>query len=386
MRHDTARPDVAFSPGQLDLPFYSDAHRRLALRLVDWIVAEADEIRRIAALPPAECARPMIALLARGGWLEIATGDDLTAVCLCRQAFAWAEDLCDFAFSLQGLAAHPLKAAGRPDLVADLAAGRLVGALALTEPGAGSDLAAVSTRAEATRDGYLISGEKAWIGHAGVADLIVTLARTGMGGAFGLSLFAVPGGAAGVTQTTGPDLLAPRAIGGVVFEAAQVSASALLDVEGMGFVHALRTIEAFRMTVGAAACGFARRALGAAAEHVRQRRVGGRPLSERQLVGATLADMAVALGTAELLVAQAAWEWDRQCATAGTRSAMAKLHATEAAQAVADSALQLHGAAGLARGSTAETLYRQVRSLRIYEGTSEIQRLAIGQAVGAGKI
>jgi acyl-CoA dehydrogenase len=386
MRDATPRHDFAFSPGQLDLPFYGAAHRRLALRLGDWLSAEGGEIDRIAALPPVEAARPMVALLARGGWLEVATGDDLAAVCLCRQAFAWAEDLCDFAFSLQGLAAHPLKAAGRHDLVADLAAGRLIGALALTEPGAGSDLAAVATSAKATAGGYTLTGEKAWIGHAGVADLIVTLARTVPGGAFGLSLFAVPGDAPGVVQSDGPGLLAPRALGGIIFDAALVPSTSLLDAEGMGCVHALQTIEAFRMTVGAAACGFARRALGVTAAHVRQRRVEGRPLAETQLVRAALADMAVALGTAELLVAQAAWEWNRQAATAGSRSAMAKLHATEAAQVVVDRALQLHGAAGLAKGSVTERLYRQVRSLRIYEGTSEIQRLAIGQAVGAGRI
>jgi len=386
MRHDPPRPDVAFATGQLDLPFFADEHRRLAARLADWLVAEGAEVARIAALPPTEAARPMVDLLARGGWLEIATGGDLRAVCLCRQAFAWADDLCDFAFSLQGLTAHPLKAAGRHDLVADLAAGRAIGALALTEPSAGSDLAAVATRAESTADGYRLAGEKAWIGHAGVADIIVTLARTGPGGAFGLSLFAVPGRAEGVRQTAGPNLLAPRALGGIAFEAAPVPASALLDAEGLGFVHALQTIEAFRMTVGAAACGFARRALQAATQHVRQRQVEGRPLAETQLVRAALADMAVALGTSELLVAQAAWEWDREAVTAGTRSAMAKLHATEAAQAIVDHALQLHGATGLAAGSVPERLYRQVRSLRIYEGTSEIQRLAIGQAVGAGRI
>lgn len=386
MRHDALHIAAPFSPGQIDLPFYTADHRRLAMQLCDWVATTGDEIRRIATLPPIQAARPMVELLARDGWLRIATGDDMRAICLCRQAFAWADDLCDLAFSLQGLAAHPLKAAGRTDLVAALGSGQAVGALALTEPGAGSDLAAVATRAETTAVGYLLSGEKAWIGHAGVADIIVTLARTAPGGAFGLSLFAVPGNSAGVVQSSGPDLLAPRALGSILFDSAFVPKSTLLDAEGMGFVHAIQTIEAFRMTVGAAACGFALRALQAAVDHTGQRRVEGKPLSDTQLVRASLADMAVALSGSQLLVAQAAWQWDSQSPMAATRSAMAKLHATEAAQDIVDRALQLHGAAGLAAGAVTERLYRQIRSLRIYEGTSEIQRLTIGQAVSARRI
>ncbi|MGL4310643.1 MAG: acyl-CoA dehydrogenase family protein [Paracoccaceae bacterium] len=386
MRHDTLYVAAPFSPGQLDLPFFTDDHRRLAARLCDWVATSGDEVRRVASLPPMQAARLMVELLARDGWLSIATGDDMRAICLCRQAFAWVDDLCDLAFSLQGLAAHPLKAAGRSDLVASLAGGQMIGALALTEPGAGSDLAAVATRAEKTTAGYLLSGEKAWIGHAGVADIIVTLARTAPGGAFGLSLLAVPGNSAGVLQSSGPDLLAPRALGSVVLDAAFVPDCALLDSEGMGFVHALQTIEAFRMTVGAAACGFALRALQAAVDHTGQRRVEGKPLSDMQLVRASLADMAVALSASQLLVAQAAWQWDTRSPVAATRSAMAKLHATEAAQEIIDRALQLHGAAGLAAGSVTERLYRQIRSLRIYEGTSEIHRLTIGQAVSARRV
>lgn len=167
---------------------------------------------------------------------------------------------------------------------------------------------------------------------------------------------------------------------------AAVPEAALLGAEGLGFVTAVQTIDAFRMSVGAAATGFARAALQAAVSHVRQRRVEGRALAERQLVKAALADMAVALNTAELSVAQAAWEWDRGVATAATRSSLAKLHASEAAHQVIDMAVQLLGAAGLAVNAPTERLYRQVRSLRIYEGTSEMQRLAIGQAVAAGQL
>lgn len=386
MRHDPLHIATPFSPGQVDLPFYTDDHRRLAAQICDWVATSGDEIRRIAALPPAQTARPMVQLLARDGWLKIATGDDMRAICLCRQAFAWAGDLCDLAFSLQGLAAHPLKAAGRQDLVAALADGTAVGALALTEPGAGSDLPAVATRAEAVPGGYLLTGEKAWIGHAGVADIIVTLARTAPGGAFGLSLFAVAGNGEGVAQCCGPELLAPRALGGLTLTGAFMPETALLDAEGMGFVHAIQTIEAFRMTVGAAACGFARRALQAAVDHTGRRLVEGKPLSDTQLVRASLADMAVALAASELMVAQAAWQWDHHMPVAATRSAMAKLHATEAAQDIVDRALQLHGAAGLVAGSVTERLYRQIRSLRIYEGTSEIHRLTIGQAVSARRV
>lgn len=378
--------DGPFAPGQLALPFYTKAQRALATALEDWVRQEGEAVAAIVRRPVQSAARDLVKALAEGGWLRVATEGDMQSVCLCRQAFSWLADLCDYTFALQGLAAVPLKACGRQDLVTDLATGRAIGALALTEPDAGSDLAAVTTRADRVDDGYLLTGEKAWIGHAGVADLLVLLARTGGAGAFGLSLFAVSGRTPGLRQTQGPEMLASRALGQLSLDNAKVTQGALLGGEGQGFVHAVQTIESFRMSVGAAANGFARSALQSAVGHVVSRQVKDGLLAEKQLVQAALADMQVALNASELLVAQAAWEWDRKKPAAALRSGAAKLLASETAHRIVDQAVQLLGAKGLAANGPTEQLYRQVRSLRVYEGTSEIQRLTLGQAVATGQL
>ncbi|MET3139442.1 acyl-CoA dehydrogenase [Undibacterium sp. GrIS 1.2] len=379
------------------LPLWEEHHRTLATRLEEWIRTNGEAVTAAASAPPDEAARRIVALLSAGGWLEIATGfqgdryaPDFRAICLCRLAFAHLEDLCDFSFAIQALAAYPLTAAstaGRFTVeLKDLRYGDAIGAFALSEPGAGSDLGAITTVAVPDDDCYRISGTKTWIGNAGIADQICVLARTGGPGAFGLSLFLVPGDAVGLTQSGGLTLSAPRAFGSIVMADCAVPVDALLGEPGLGLVYALDTLDRFRLTVGAAAIGFARRALQAALCYVRERKVDGQPLASTQMTLAALADMATELNAAQLLVLQAAWETDTGRACSAARSAMAKYHATEAAQSIVDRALQLHGASGCVAGSIPEKLYRQIRALRIYEGTSEVQQLVIGRAVSAGQI
>lgn len=386
-----------FDPDWLALPMWEEHHRALAARLEDWIAVNGEAVADAARAPPEVAARRMLALLADGGWLDIATGyrdgghrHDFRAISLCRVAFAHLEDLCDFGFAIQALSAYPLIAAGpAPRFAAELDAlrrGTAIGAFALSEPGAGTDLKAIATQAVADGDGHRISGCKTWIGNAGIADHICLLAHTGGPGALGFSLFVVDGDAAGLTQVGGLALSAPRAFGTIELNDCAVPAGALVGTAGLGLAYALETLDRFRLTVGAAAIGFARRAMQTALAHVRTRNVEGQPLAATQLVLAALSDMATELNAAQLLVLQAAWETDTGRGCAAARSAMAKYQATEAAQRIVDRALQLHGASGCVAGSLPERLYRQIRALRIYEGASEVQQLVVGKAVSAGHI
>lgn len=404
MKHSTdlhpSRNGVAplvFDPAWLALPLWEDHHRALAARLQTWVTQEAYTIHALAARPVEDAAKALVALLARDGWLEVATGyrdgvyaPDFRAICLCRAAFAFVEDLCDFAFAIQGLAAYPLATARAGDRLTGyldaLRTGAAIGAFALSEPQAGSDLASITTQAVPTEHGFSVSGEKTWIGNAGIADVICVLARTGGPKAMGLSLFALSADQPGLTQTGGIVLAAPRAFGSVLLEDCAVPADAVIGAQGLGFALAVDTLDKFRMTVGAAAIGFARRAALAAITHVKTREVDGGALAQTQLIKTGLARMATEITTAQLVVAQAAWEIDTHQPSGGARSAMAKYQATEAAQQIIDTSLQMHGAAGCVAGSLPEQLYRQIRSSRIYEGTSEIQQLVIGDAVLSGTV
>ncbi|MBT2402878.1 acyl-CoA dehydrogenase family protein [Streptomyces sp. ISL-87] len=381
---------TSFDPEILDLPFYEDAHRRLATSAGAWCDSQSVLWEEVRALDPDTAGRRIVRTLGEAGWLaslDPAAGPrdlpgDYRGLCLRREALAYAEDLADFAFSIQALAATPLLRFGseaqQRRYLPGMAAGTLIGAFAVSEKEAGSDVASVGLAAARTEEGaYVLNGRKAWIANGTIADVFVVIARTGEGpGPLGLSAFLVPADTPGL-RVERIDAIAPRSFAHLDFEDCRLPADAVLGRPGKGFVIAVDLLERFRMTVGAAALGFARRAFDTALAHARTREAYGATLFDLQLVKASLADMEVQLNAAALLVARAAWETDRGSRRFARHSNIAKVHATEAAQGVVDAAVQLLGAAGIVQGGVTERLYRQIRSLRIYEGTSEVLRMAI---------
>ena len=290
----------------------------------------------------------------------------IAELCTIREALAERSALADTLFAMQGLGSYPITLGGGPrERVAEIAAGKKIAAFAITEPEAGSDVAAIATRASRDGDTWLLDGEKTFISNAGIADSYVIFAKTNES----LSAFLVDAGAPGLSAEP-MQLLAEHPIGTLRLSGCRAR---LLGEAGAGLKIALGTLDVFRPTVGAAACGMARRALDEAVARVKARRQFGKPLAEFQGLQFILADMATELEAARLLVARAAAEPGKRA------SAMAKLYATEAAQRIIDQALQLHGGAGLVAGSPTERLYRDIRALRIYEGTSEIQRIVIAR-------
>ncbi|WP_288587949.1 acyl-CoA dehydrogenase family protein [uncultured Methylobacterium sp.] len=371
------------------LPFFDDRHRDLADRVRSWLgMADQEIVAALDAAPDGAGLR-LARLLGRGGWFAALAegGPDLREVCLLREAFAYRHDLLDFAFSIQCLAAAPIALWGseaqKAAFLPGLASGESIGAFAVSERCAGSDLAAAVLPARRDGAGFLLDGEKNWVAHAGIADRHLVLARTSdMTGPLGLSMFVVDA-MPGLSVVPVP-MVAPRAFGHLRFDACRVEDERLIGQEGAGLAVALDVIERYRVSVGAAAVGFARRALHEARRHVRARRTRTGQLSDLPAIRRSLAEMAVAIETAQLAVARAAHDIDRGTRRGTLRSGLSKLYATEAAQRVVDACVQLHGAAGLVAGSTPERLYREVRSLRIYEGASEVQTALIGEAVTNG--
>jgi alkylation response protein AidB-like acyl-CoA dehydrogenase len=305
-----------------------------------------------------------------------------------RELLAHASGLADFAFAMQGLGAGPISLFGsdeqRARWLPAVAAGEAVMAFALSEPDAGSDVAAMTTTARRTDGGYVIDGRKTWISNAGIAHRYTVFARFPEAGERGFAAFVVDADNPGLRVSERIGVTAPHPLGTVDFEGCRVGADALLGEAGGGMKVALGTLDVFRSTVGAAALGFARRALDEAVAFTTTRRAFGSVLSEHQLTRAALAEMAVAVDTSALLVYRAAWTRDGGAPRVTREAAMAKLHATESAQQVIDRAVQLLGARGVVAGSVVESLYREVRALRIYEGTSEIQKLVIAGQLLAG--
>ncbi len=376
----------------LNLPLFAlghaDVSRRVEAFARDAVAPLAEAAER---QPPIDAGRRFIAEAARTGILPIFVGEGgaapaLRPLCLAREAIASASGFADSVYAVQGLGSFPIVLAGSDALKAKYVAaaerGAAVAAFALTEPEAGSDAAGVQTTAR--RDGaqYVLTGTKTFVSNAGLASFYVVFARTGPGaGAKGLSAFVVDADAAGFTVVRQIELLAPHPIGELRFDECRVPAAHRLGDEGAGLKIALSTLDLFRASVGAAACGIARRALDEAAAYSRARRQFGSPLAEFQATRLAIADMATELDAARLLVYRAAWVKDGGAARVTRESSMAKLFATEAAQRIVDRAVQLHGGRGVTRGSAVERLYREVRALRIYEGTSEIQRLVIADQV-----
>ncbi|HUH00616.1 MAG TPA: acyl-CoA dehydrogenase family protein, partial [Kofleriaceae bacterium] len=310
---------------------------------------------------------------------------DVRALCLARELLGYASPLADAIFAVQGLGSYPVLVAGsdeqRHALLDRFRSGALIGGFALTEPEAGSDVASIATTARRDGDGWVLDGDKTLISNVGIAGSYVLFANADpSAGRKGITAFLVPSDAPGLTETA-IALGVDHPIGGLVLRGCRVAADAVLGEVGGGFKLAMQTLDTFRVTVGAAAVGMARRALDESVARVRARVQFGKPLAEQQIVQSYLAEMATELDAARLLVLRAAHAKDGGRERVTTEAAMAKLYATEAAQRIIDTAVQLHGGLGVTSGTAVENLYRSIRPLRIYEGTSEIQRLIIGRAI-----
>jgi acyl-CoA dehydrogenase len=375
-----------FDSSILALPLYEDRHRQLAARIEAAADGLAARIAGWESKGPTELGRELTAALGEAGWLAHAVHPagrpDFRSIALIREGFAQVHDLCDFAFAIQAMAAAPIVHFGAPaqraEFLPDIIAGRRIGSLAISEPAGGSDPAAITTRAARCGDTFRLNGEKTWISNADIADFHSVVVRTGEGpGVLGLSVLIVPADAPGLMVGPTIDMIAPRAFASLSFRDCVVPAANLIGKSGLGFSIAMEVLNRYRLTVGAAAVGFARQALRVGLAFARARRIKDRPLFDMQITQAKLADAEMALAASALLVARAAYELDHGMRGYAKQSSIAKLHATEAAQRIVDNVVQLHGAAGLVQGSVPERLYRQIRSLTIYEGTSEIQRLII---------
>ena len=373
----------------LDWPFFEPRHRELAAALEAWCAAHLPVDH---ADVDAAC-RGLVAMLGQGGWLRhsgAAQGEklDVRTLCLIRETLARHDGLADFAFAMQGLGMGPISLFGTRGQQAWLdrtRAGTAIAAFALTEPGSGSDVAATATTARRVQGGWRIDGEKTWISNGGIADVYVLFARTGEApGARGLSAFVMPADTPGLDITERLQVMAPHPLASLRMTGVVLPETALIGTPGAGFKLAMAVLDVFRSTVGAAALGFARRALDESLIRVTARRIQGHALAEMQLVQGHLADMALKIDASSLLVYRAAWAKDTGAERVTREAAMAKLYATEAAQEVIDAAVQLHGGDGVRHGSVVERLYREIRALRIYEGASDVQRVVIARNVLGG--
>jgi acyl-CoA dehydrogenase len=369
-------------------PFFEDRHRALAETLDDW---SAGELHRFEEPDDVDAAcRTLVRLLGDAGWLAHAAPEDgrldVRSLCLARETLARHAGLADFAFAMQGLGSGSITLFGTDALKARylprVRAGTQIAAFALSEPKGGSDVAAMRMTARAEGEHYVLDGRKTWISNGGIADHYVVFARTGEApGAKGLSAFVVDAGTPGLGIAERIEVIAPHPLATLAFENCRVPKTQLLGKPGEGFKVAMATLDIFRSTVGAAALGFARRALDEAVGRVKAREAFGQKLSQFQATQLRLAEMATEIDAAALLVYRAAWTRDVAASRVTREAAMAKMYATEAAQRVIDAAVQLWGGMGVRRGTAVERLYREIRALRIYEGTTEIQKLVIAGQV-----
>ena len=367
-------------------PFFDDEHREHAAGLESWSAKTSSEIPHDDDVDATVSA--WVKALGKGGWLEPCVSNagklDVRTLCLSRETLARYDGLADFAFAMQGLGSGPISLFGTPEqklaYLPAVARGEKIAAFALSEPEAGSDVSALATTAERDADGFVLNGEKTWISNGGIADFYLIFARTGeAAGSRGLSAFIVDANTDGLKIAERIEASAPHPLARLVFENCRIPTCKLVGEAGRGFAVAMATLDVFRSTVGAAALGFARRALQETLQHTTTRHLFGAPLADMQLTQAKLADMALEIDASALLVYRAAWTKDCVQERISREASMAKLYATEAAQRVVDGAVQLHGGRGVRRGETVERLYREVRALRIYEGASEVQQQIIAK-------
>ncbi len=369
----------------LDWPFFEPRHRELAQRLDAWCAENLQSAH--GADVDAECTA-LVRLMGAGGWLNHAVAGpaeaiDTRAICILRETLARYNGLADFAFAMQGLGSGAISLAGtaaqRARYLPAVAKGEALAAFALSEPEAGSDVAALQCSALDDGDSYVLNGEKTWISNGGIADFYIVFARTGeQPGSRGISAFIVDADLLGFEIAERIQVIAPHPLARLRFSNCRVAKSQLIGAPGEGFKIAMRTLDVFRTSVAAAALGFARRALQEGLQRAKSRKMFGATLAELPLTQAKLADMACTVDSSALLVYRAAWQRD-QGQVVTREAAMAKLMATEGAQRVIDAAVQLFGGRGVQSGEMVESLYREIRALRIYEGASEVQQLIIGR-------
>ena len=360
----------------LSWPFFEDRHRALATEIEKWCAGHDfthDEDIDAAC-------RTLVTDLGRAGLLQPCIEADVRALAVARATLAYHSGLADFAFAMQGLGSGAIGIAGceaqQRAWLPKVATGEAIAAFALTEPETGSDAANIGMTARQDAGEWLLSGEKSYISNGTIADVLTVFARTGEPGHRGISAFIVHGDDPGLSVAERIDVIAPHPLARLRFENVRAEP---IGQPSEGFGIAMRTLTRFRVSVGAAALGFARRALDEAIAFASSRNLGDGTLADNAVTQATLAEMALANDASALLIARAGWQQDTAGGDNRRAAAMAKLHATESAQAVIDQAVQLHGGAGVTRGVKVEELYREIRALRIYEGASEVQRQIIAR-------
>ncbi|MDB5822089.1 MAG: Butyryl-CoA dehydrogenase [Herminiimonas sp.] len=375
----------------LDWPFFEERHRTLARTLEHWAgehikpahVETRDEVD--------EACRSLVRQLAHGGWLQhcvfggSAGAADTRAICVVRETLARHSGLADFAFAMQGLGSGAISLDGTDEqkrrYLPRVASGEAIAAFALSEPDAGSDVASMQCSARQDGQEFILDGEKTWISNGGIADFYVVFAKTDpSAGTRGISAFIVDADTAGLEIAERIDVIAPHPLARLRFTECRVRATQLLGSPGQGFKLAMRTLDIFRTSVGAAALGFARHAFAEASQRAVSRKMFGQALGDFQITQQKLAQMATAIDASALLVYRAAWLRDSG-KTITREAAMAKMTATENAQQVIDMAVQMFGGEGVRSGTPVESLYREIRALRIYEGATEVQQLIIGRDI-----
>lgn len=370
-------PDRSF----LNWPFFEPHHRDFAAKLT--AVLRHGEVSSETRVD--QQVQNWVRELAAEGFLDACVDLDVRRLCIARESLAYHDGLADFAFAMQGLGAGPITLFGTPEqqqqFLPNVRSGKSIMAFALSEREAGSDVGALTTRAVREDDEYVIDGEKTWISNAGIAGVYIVFARTSENGSKGLSAFIVAADSPGLSARNHIETISPHPLGTVRFERCCVPAQNRLGEEGQGFKIAMATLDVFRATVGAAALGFARRALDESIAHVRERSLFGAPLAALQLTQSKIAHMATDIDASALLVYRAAYAKDMGAQRVTREAAMAKWYATEAAARTADAAVQLFGGRGVTRGEIVERIYRDVRALRIYEGASEIQQIVIARSL-----
>ncbi|HYI88726.1 MAG TPA: acyl-CoA dehydrogenase family protein [Beijerinckiaceae bacterium] len=374
----------------LDWPFFDSPHRELSESLEIWCEASLSDGHGEDV--DAEC-RALVRKLGAGGWLRycvpashggVHESLDVRSLALIRETLARHSGLADFAFAMQGLGSGAISLFGteaqKRSYLPAVARGEKIAAFALTEPASGSDVASMEAAAREADGGYVVNGAKSYISNGGIADFYILFARTGEApGARGVSAFIVDSGTEGLDDSERIQVIAPHPLAILNFVDMRLPASALLGERGRGFAQAMATLDLFRTTVGAAALGFARRALDEATQRALTRKSGGATLADNAIVQSMLAEMVLDVDASALLVYRAAWLHDVKRQRNSREAALAKLHATDSAQKVIDKAVQIFGGLGVTVGVPVESLYREIRALRIYEGASEVQKVVIAR-------
>tara|TARA_B100000700_G_scaffold130420_1_gene146030 strand:+ start:638 stop:1795 length:1158 start_codon:yes stop_codon:yes gene_type:complete len=384
----------------MEWPFFDDSHREFAEKLRDWAIKEIQPLENKEPNGNEELdhlCREFVKKLGIGGWLQYCIPSshggalesfDVRTLALTREILGYYSGLADFSFAMQGLGSGAITLFGseeqKDSYLPKVASGERIGAFAISEASGGSDVAAMKTTAELSGNEYCINGSKTWISNAGIADFYVLFARTNDApGSRGISAFVINSDTPGLSISERINVIAPHPLGTLEFKNCKIPTTNMIGNSGEGFKVAMSTLDVFRTTVGGASLGFAKRALDEAITRSKEREAFGKSISEFQLIQAKIADMAVKIDAMALLIYRSAWTKDKKATRVTRESSMAKLYGTEAAQEVIDQAVQIFGGMGVVSGVKVEQLYREIRALRIYEGTSEIQKLVIaGQTLG----